>query len=58
MKKRILSIILVLCLCLSTFSISVIATENEEITILYTNDVHTYIDGDITYSKLASLKDT
>lgn len=37
---------------------SVIATENEEITILYTNDVHTYIDGDITYSKLASLKDT
>lgn len=58
MKKRILSIILVFCLCLSTFSISVIATENEEITILYTNDVHTYIDGDITYSKLASLKDT
>lgn len=58
MKKRILSIILVFCLCLSSFSISVIATENEEITILYTNDVHTYIDGDITYSKLASLKDT
>lgn len=57
MKKRILSIIVVFCLCLSAFPISVLASETEEITILYTNDVHTYIDGDITYSKLASLKD-
>ena len=58
MKKRILSILVVFCLCLSAFPISVLASETEEITILYTNDVHTYIDGDITYSKLASLKDT
>lgn len=57
MKKRILSILVVFCLCLSAFPISVLASETEEITILYTNDVHTYIDGDITYSKLASLKD-
>ena len=28
-----------------------------ETTILYTNDVHTYIDGDIRYSDVAALKD-
>ncbi len=58
MKSRILSIILVLCLCLSILPISALASGTEEITILYTNDVHTYIDNDITYSKLASLKDS
>lgn len=58
MKKRFLSIILVFCLLLSVFSISVLATDKEEITILYTNDVHTYIDGDITYSKVAAIKDS
>ena len=58
MKSRILSIILVLCLCLSLLPISALASGTEEITILYTNDVHTYIDNDITYSKLASLKDS
>ena len=30
----------------------------EDITILYTNDIHTYIDGDLGYSKLAAYKDT
>ena len=29
-----------------------------EITILYTNDVHTYIDESITYSSIAAYKDT
>ena len=30
----------------------------EGITILYTNDIHTYIDGDIRYSTVAGLKDS
>ena len=30
----------------------------DDITILYTNDIHTYIDGDIRYSTLAAYKGT
>lgn len=58
MQKRILSIFLVLSLFLSLLPMSVMASETEEITLLYTNDVHTYIDREITYSKVATLKDT
>ena len=58
MKKQILSILLVLCLMISVFSMSVLASETEEITLLYTNDVHTYIDREITYSRVAALKDS
>ena len=32
--------------------------EPTEITVLYTNDVHTYIDESITYSSIAAYKDT
>ena len=31
---------------------------NKEVNILYTNDVHSYIDGAITYSKVAGLKNS
>ncbi len=31
---------------------------NDDITIFYTNDVHTYIDGDMSYDTIAELKDT
>ncbi len=31
---------------------------NEEIVVLYTNDIHTYINKDLTYSKVAALKDS
>ena len=58
MKKRFLSILLAMCLCLSILPMSALASGTEEVTILYTNDVHTYIDGEITYSKLATLKDS
>lgn len=33
-------------------------TANEEIVVLYTNDIHTYINKDLTYSKVAALKDS
>ena len=35
-----------------------IAPKEDGITILYTNDVHTYIDRDIRYSSVAALKDS
>ncbi len=31
---------------------------NDDITIFYTNDVHTYIDGELSYDNIAELKDT
>ena len=34
------------------------APRSEDITILYTNDIHTYITKDITYSTVAALKDS
>lgn len=34
------------------------ASEGETITILYTNDVHTYIDQELRYSTIAALKDS
>lgn len=57
MKKRFLiMIILLFTLC------TVVGCKNakniEEVTILYTNDIHTYINGDITYSDVATLKTT
>ena len=33
-------------------------TTSEDIVILYTNDIHTYINKDLTYSKVAALKDS
>lgn len=59
MKKKLLSSILLLCICIMALSICTFATEAEEyddVVIFYTNDVHTYIDGDIRYSDLAALR--
>ncbi len=33
------------------------AAKAEQAVILYTNDIHTYIDGEISYAKLAALKE-
>lgn len=59
MKKRLLCIFLTLCFCLSLLPASALAEEfggTEEVVIFYTNDVHTYIDGQIRYSQIAALK--
>lgn len=61
MKKRWFSSMMALCFGVCVIPTLVFAeqTENsEEIVILYTNDVHTYIDGEISYSELAALKDS
>ena len=53
--KKIICVIIVLAMLLVPVS-SVWATQTDEIVIFYTNDIHTYIDGEITYSQLATLK--
>ena len=64
MKKKfagILSLIVACVLVLGCFATVYAADgspDSTEITILYTNDVHTYIDEDITYSAIAAYKST
>ncbi len=63
--KRITALCMAVILC---FSLSVTAwaaeveaqedTSESSVTILYTNDIHTYIDGDLTYSLVAGYRDT
>ncbi len=59
MKKRVISLIVLACLCFCFLPTEVFAATggDDEIVIFYTNDIHTHIDGEITYSKLAALKD-
>lgn len=53
MKKRILTLVTVLCLFLACLPVTAQAAENEAIVILYENDVHCAVDG---YAKLAAMK--
>ena len=67
MKKRLLPFLLALAM---VFSLAVPAfaaapeardlptVAEDDVVILYTNDVHTYIDQDLTYSMVAGYKDT
>ncbi len=57
--RKILSLVLCLAMLL-TLAAPAFAAEtakSEDIVILYTNDVHTYIDGDMSYDTVAALKD-
>lgn len=56
--KRILSVIISFVLLLSWIPVGVSAAEapSEDIVILYTNDVHTYIDGVFSYDVIAAVK--
>lgn len=59
MKKKFISLLLTFCMLLFLIPGSVQAEETgttDDTVILYTNDIHTYIDGAITYSKVAALK--
>ena len=67
--KRWLSMLVVLCMIFTLAVPMYAAAQTEDITILYTNDIHTYInngqvgDGDQThdswsYSRLASYKES
>ena len=57
--RKFLSFLLTLALSLSITAPAVIAEESpksDDIVILYTNDIHTYIDGDISYDVIAAVK--
>jgi len=57
--KRIFSFLLCLTLLLSCVPIMANAAEenlSDDIVILYTNDVHTYIDGALSYDVIAAIK--
>ena len=60
--KKSLSLLLAATLVLgagATVSAAESTADSNGITVLYTNDVHTYIDGSngVTYSQIATLKD-
>lgn len=62
LHKKLISVLLVAAMAAS-FSVPVLAAD-EDITVIYTNDIHTYIDNHLedenglTYSKVAALKDS
>ncbi|MGN0985474.1 MAG: 5'-nucleotidase C-terminal domain-containing protein [Candidatus Enterenecus sp.] len=68
MKKRLLPLLLALIMVFSLTAPVLAAEDNDlliapapsgdEITILYTNDVHTYINKSLTYSLVAAYRDT
>lgn len=57
--RKLLSFLLTIALVL-TMAVPGFAAEgnakSDDIVILYTNDVHTYIDGDISYDTIAGVK--
>lgn len=55
MKKSLIILILLLSFWITGCNINV-DNANDDIVILYTNDIHTYIDQDIKYSDIAALK--
>ncbi len=57
MYRKIAPVLLALVLIFG-LSVPVFGEEEDSITILYTNDVHTHIDNDLTYSMIAAYKDT
>ena len=56
--KKLLALLLTLSMALSLTVTAAGAEENGGVTILYTNDIHTYIDQDLTYSLVAAYKDS
>ena len=55
--RKLIAVLLALVLVLS-IAAPAFATEekSKDIVILYTNDVHTYIDGEISYDTIAGVK--
>lgn len=58
-KRKILSFIVCIAIFVSCMPLTVSATNTsteDDIAILYTNDVHTYIDGSLSYDVIAAIK--
>lgn len=58
MKKRFAVILTILCMLLTTVPVFAEETpvKSDDIVILHTNDVHTYIDGELSYDVIAAIK--
>ena len=55
--KKLLTALLTVAMLFSAFgTIPVQAEQSDDIVVLYTNDVHTYIDGPISYDVIAAIK--
>lgn len=55
--KKLLTALLTVAMLFSAFgTIPVQAKQSDDIVVLYTNDVHTYIDGPISYDVIAAIK--
>ena len=58
MKKRFAVILTILCMLLTAVPVYAEETpvKSDDIVILHTNDVHTYIDGELSYDVIAAIK--
>ena len=55
--KKLLTALLTVAMLFSSFgTLPVKAEQSDDIVVLYTNDVHTYIDGPISYDVIAAIK--
>lgn len=55
--RKVLSVLMVLAMMLGgVLPVAAAPTLSEDIVILYTNDVHTYIDGPLSYDVIAAIK--
>ncbi len=60
LPRMLLGLVLSVCLLCSVFALGISAeqsTLSEDIVVLYTNDVHTYIDGELGYDVIGAIKD-
>lgn len=58
-RRKILSFIVCIAIFVSCLPLTVFATNastEDDIVILYTNDIHTYIDGSLSYDVIAAIK--
>lgn len=55
--KKFLTALLTVAMLFSTFGATTVkADQSDDIVVLYTNDVHTYIDGTLSYDVIAAIK--
>ena len=54
--RKLLALVLSLVLMLTVAAPAVAAELSNDVVILYTNDVHTYIDGELSYDVIAAVK--
>ena len=54
--RKILALVLAMALCCGLFSGVSAEEAKQDVVILYTNDVHTYIDNPLSYDVIAGIK--